>query len=80
MLKNLSESEFDEVNRKIQPFFCRTTKKQLNVPEANEDEILLVNASNKEEELFSIIYEKYKKNKLALFIRLLQLESNPKML
>ena len=80
MLKNLSESEFDEVNRKIQPFFCRTTKKQLNVPEANEDEILLVNAPNKEKELFSIIYEKYKKNKLALFIRLLQLESNPKML
>lgn len=80
MLKNLSESEKKVVNDKIQPFFCRTTKQQLQVPEVNEDELICVTSTEDESKLFNIIRSKYRNNKLALFIRLLQLESNPKMI
>ena len=80
VLKNPSESEKKLINKKIQPFFCRTTKKELGVPEINEDIILAVDTNKKEQKLFEILVNKYRKNKLALFIRLLQLESNPKLL
>lgn len=79
-LKNPSEQEREMINHKIQPFFCRTTKQQLKVPKVNQDELVLIKTSQEEQKLFEIITAKYRKNKLALFIRLLQLESNPKML
>lgn len=79
-LKNPSEEELNMINDKIQPFFCRTRKEQLKVPKVNEDELIVVKSTSDEQKLFEIIIEKYKKNKLALFIRLLQMESNPKML
>src|SRR5699024_2639148 len=74
------QDELEEINNKIQPFFCRTTKEQLKVPSVNSDEIIMVKGSKEEQRLFKIISDKYRKNKLALFIRLLQMESNPKML
>lgn len=80
MLKNLSEAERKLVNDKIQPFFCRTTKQELLVPPVNDDELISINATLDENDLFEIVKLKYKSNKLALFIRLLQLESNPGML
>ena len=79
-LKNPTQEELNKINDKIQPFFCRTTKEQLKVPPANADEIITVNSTYEEQKLFKMIIEKYKKNKLALFIRLLQMESDPKML
>ena len=39
-----------------------------------------MNVTEEEQKLFEIVSKKYRNNKLALFIRLLQLESNPKML
>ena len=75
-----SEYDIENINKKIKPFFCRTTKKQLEVPEVNPDIILPCKLSNKENKIFNILLLKYAKNKLALIIRLLQLESNPKML
>lgn len=75
-----SLDEIDEINNKIQPFFCRTTKRQLNVPESNDDIISRSYASLEESKIFQILLLKYAKNKLSLIIRLLQLESNPKML
>ncbi len=80
MLNNLSDSERELVNNKIQPFFCRTTKQQLLVPSVNADELVKVEATADEVKLFKLIKSKYKNNKLSLFIRLLQLESNPSML
>ncbi len=80
MLKNPSESEIEEINKKIQPFFCRTTKHQLDVPIASPDIIIKAQASYEENRIFHILNLKYQKNKLALIIRLLQLESNPRML
>lgn len=79
-LSNPTLDDIELINRKIQPFFCRTTKRQLNVPESNGDIIIKTNASIEESKIFQILLLKYAKNKLALIIRLLQLESNPKML
>ncbi|MCT4584797.1 MAG: SNF2-related protein [Peptostreptococcaceae bacterium] len=80
VLKNPNEAELNIINNKIQPFFCRTTKDELSVPSANKDEIIDIYPTEKENRLFDIIMKKYKNSKLTLFIRLLQLESNPQML
>lgn len=79
-LKDPSPEDIFIINQKLQPFFCRTTKQQLQVPAAIPDAFIKVLASNSENELFYILLLKYAKNKLALIIRLLQLESNPRML
>jgi superfamily II DNA or RNA helicase len=68
------------INQKISPFFCRTTKQQLNVPEPNKDIIIRLKANEDEDNLFSILKKKYHKNKLALMSRILQLESAPNLL
>lgn len=80
MLKNPTKDDVEFINKKIQPFFCRTTKKELSVPEANEDVILDHMATQNENELLRILQLKYRKNKLALLIRILQMETNPKLL
>jgi superfamily II DNA or RNA helicase len=79
-LREPSPEEIFVINQKLQPFFCRTTKEQLQVPSANSDTVIQTLASSIENELFHILLQKYAKNKLALIIRLLQLESNPEML
>ncbi len=79
-LRNPMNDDIVEINNKIQPFFCRTTKRQLAVPDANDDIIITIEASDLENRIFHILLLKYAKNRLALIIRLLQLESNPKML
>lgn len=79
-LKNPTNNDMEEINRKLQPFYCRTTKEQLGVPKANADITLCANATEAENMLFHILKQKYRKNKLALIIRLLQLETNPQML
>lgn len=79
-LKDPNDAEKALINDKLQPFFCRTTKSQLGVPEANPDEIKQVVAGDTENRLLQILKMKYRKNKLGLFIRLLQMESDPKLL
>lgn len=80
MLKRPTETDIRIVNDKLQPFFCRTTKDQLGVPPINPDVICEIQASETENRLLEILKKKYRKNKLALLIRILQLESNPQML
>lgn len=79
-LRNPTTVEIDRVNRKLQPFFCRTTKNQLNVPPANSDSLIPVGADNEEVEIFKVLLNKHKKNKLLLMLRILQLESAPELL
>ncbi len=79
-LRDPRPTDMEMINKKIQPFFCRTTKKELHVPEANPDIIHSINVTSEEQQLFDIVRKKYRNNKLALFIRILQLESNPQML
>lgn len=79
-LKCPEPSDVEQINNKLQPFFCRTSKEQLGVTKANNDILIKVNATKEENKIFNILLLKYKKNKLLLIIRLLQLQSNPKML
>ena len=80
MLRNPQPDEIGIINDKLQPFFCRTTKEQLGVPQANPDRICTLQANEDENRLLRILQMKYRKNKLALLIRILQMESNPQML
>lgn len=75
--KNLSVQE--EINKKIYPFFCRTTKKQLLVPAPNQDEKIISYMDSNEERLFSLIHKRFYRNPLLLYIRLLQASNNPKL-
>lgn len=79
-LRNPLPTEMEIINDRIQPFFCRTTKRELQVPEPNADELIRVSVSEDEQRVFDILRIKYRNNALALFIRILQLESNPHML
>ena len=79
-LKDPLPTDMEIINDRIQPFFCRTTKKELQVPDASPDSIQTVACTGDEQQLFDIIRKKYAKNQLVLFIRLLQMESDPRML
>lgn len=79
-LRAPSLADVEEINSKLQPFFCRTTKQQLGVPAAEDDTIICTEAQDAENRLFQILAMKYSKNFLVLIIRLLQLESDPHML
>lgn len=80
MLRNPGTADITAINDKLQPFFCRTTKDQLGVPKANSDMICVADAKPEENQLLRILQMKYRKNKLALLVRILQMESNPKLL
>lgn len=79
-LKSPTDNDIVNINDRIQPFFCRTNKKQLGVPDANIDILINSEASEIENRIFEILLLKYAKDKLALIVRILQLESNPRML
>lgn len=68
------------INTKIKPFYCRTTKTQLGVPPANDDYIIDIESTNKEFDLFDIVNAKFRKSPFTRIVRILQLESNPKLL
>ena len=80
MLRQPNADEVQEINDKLQPFFCRTSKEQLGVPPVNPDALCEIRASDVENKLLHILKMKYRRNKLALLIRILQLESDPKLL
>lgn len=74
-------AEQDEINRKLRPFYCRTTKEQLEVPPVNPDGFVHARATKEQDRLFYILKQVYgKKNMLPWFWRILQLESDPRML
>lgn len=79
-LRFASEEDIQAINESIQPFFCRTSKKALEVPVANEDSVLEVYADEYEQRLFDILNNRYRKNRLVFIIRLLQIETNPALL
>ncbi len=80
MLRKPDDDEIKEINDKLQPFFCRTAKDELGVPPANDDDFIRINVPESECRLFKILRMKYRRNPLAFLIRLLQMESSPKML
>ena len=70
----------DKINNLIYPFFCRTTKKDLEVPIPNSDSKIITYMNEKEKKLFEILHRKFRQNALLLYIRLLQASTNPKLL
>lgn len=80
LLRHPTPAEVETVNKRLQPFFCRTTKEQLEVPPALPDKLLICPAGGEENRLLELLVQKYRGNKLALFLRILQMESNPRLL
>lgn len=80
VLQKPTQGEIAAINGKLQPFFCRTTKEQLDVPPALPDVVVPCPASGDENRLLRLLQMKYRRNRLALFLRVLQLESNPRLL
>ena len=80
MLNNPSSDGIQRINESLQPFFCRTNKQSLHVPEASPDRFCDVVASDVENRLLNQLMNIYKKDRLALIIRIMQMESDPEML
>lgn len=80
VLKNPDQQVIDRVNASIQPFFCRTNKRMLGVPEPNPDNVVPVLASDREASLLRAVRAELSHDPLALIVRVLQLESDPSML
>ncbi|AXN38133.1 SNF2-related protein [Peribacillus butanolivorans] len=79
-LKEPSPIMVEKINDKLYPFFWRTTKKELEVPPANEDDLVQVPASNEEQEIINLLYRKYGRSAFHLYIRLIQASANPDLL
>lgn len=85
-LNRLKQADFNPIIAKnvsdlMQPLFVRTTKRDLNVPQADNDDVtsLSIYPSDEERKLFELIW-KTRNNPLVKFIRLIQASSNPKLL
>lgn len=70
----------NKINADLYPFFIRNTKKDLNIPIPNEDDLQsgYVRMNPQEEKLYEIIYKTFNSNSLLLYIRLMQASLNPK--
>lgn len=79
-LSYLEKTEIDELNHRLAPFFWRVTKQQLNVPIENEDHLLRVIATDAEQAVINLLWRKFSDNPFKLYIRLIQLSSNPELL
>lgn len=76
-LKNATDEKQLQINERIQPFFCRTTKADLGVPPAEPDELLRVDSDVRDDQLVGVLKNRYRKNKLTLMLRLMQMENDP---
>ena len=79
-LKKPSLQLVKTINEKLYPFFWRTTKKQLNVPKANDDQLLRCSTTQEERQIIDLLYRKYGHSPLHLYIRLIQASANPELL
>ncbi|MEB6146575.1 DEAD/DEAH box helicase [Enterococcus casseliflavus] len=78
-IHDLAAVNANEINEKLQPFFWRTTKKDLNVPEAEPDQLFVIQPNGRQADLAKTIHE-VETNILGRYIRLLQASTNPALL
>lgn len=78
MLKNPDSWEVEEINEKLAPYFWRTSKEDLGVPPADEDNFIRVPPSVEQLRLSEIIYTTAQ-NPLTVWIRMIQLSTNPEL-
>jgi hypothetical protein len=71
-----------EVNDKMFPFFCITTKEDLNVPPADPDDFQTGNclADKNDERLYEIVRTRCGGESLLMYVRLMQASCNPKLI
>ncbi|PWI59335.1 helicase SNF2 [Bacillus subtilis] len=79
-LKNPNAVMVERINDLLYPFFWRTTKAELQVPPANENELLYIMTNEKEQQLLNLLYRKYGHSVFHLYIRLIQASVNPLLL
>lgn len=79
-LKSPKNREIEKINEVIYPFFCRTTKNDLQIPIPNEDILIKCINNEREQQLFELIRNTYSNNILSMYIRLLQASNNPRLL
>lgn len=60
LLRHPTPTEMETVNNRLQPFFCRTTKEQLEVPPALPDKILTCPADGEENRLLELPVQIYR--------------------
>lgn len=77
-LKNPDSWEVEEINEKLAPYFWRTSKEDLDVPPADEDNFIRVPPSVEQLRLSEIIYTTAQ-NPLTVWIRMIQLSTNPEL-
>lgn len=70
----------EEINEKLYPFFWRVTKKELQVPPAEPDIIKKCEATHEERDVIDMLWSKYGSMPFKLYIRLMQVSSNPDLL
>lgn len=78
-INDLSEPDSNEINEKMNPFFWRTTKNDLNVPIAEPDKHIITKPDAQQVDLAATIHE-VETNVLGKYIRLLQASTNPALL
>jgi len=78
---NKDVDKSNTINHSIYPFFCRTTKDELQVPPPEEDDLksCFCNFDSDFEKILKIIYRECSSNILLLYIRLIQASTNPKL-
>lgn len=79
-LKKPDLLKIEKINNKLFPFFWRTTKKELGVPDANPDSLIPIEATLHEQHIIDLLYKKYAGNPLHLYIRLIQASTNPELI
>ncbi|MED4531499.1 SNF2-related protein [Metabacillus fastidiosus] len=79
-LKNPNAVMIERINDLLYPFFWRTTKAELQVPSANENDLRYVCATDQEQQLLNLLYRKYGHSVFHLYIRLIQASVNPSLL
>lgn len=79
-LNNIVGTDIEDINNKLSPFFWRVSKNQLNVPEVNPDIIISLTADSSEQKVIDLLWRKFGHNPFSLYIRLIQLSSNPNLL
>lgn len=78
-INDLSEPDSNEINERMNPFFWRTTKNDLNVPIAEPDKHIITKPDPQQVDLATTIHE-VETNVLGKYIRLLQASTNPALL
>lgn len=78
-INDLSEPDSNEINERMNPFFWRTTKNDLNVPIAEPDKHIITKPDPQQVDLAATIHE-VETNVLGKYIRLLQASTNPALL